>query len=300
VVMRIGRLRQGLVLLVLVVLSSMFIAALIVDAQTAGNGLTVPAGGAVARGVVDVKGVANSSTFSRWQLDLLLDGNPDAAVFLSVGWVPGPLAYTLDTTAWPDGPQALRLRVVRRDGNYDEYITPFTIANSAPAQPAPAPSPAATAPSQAAAASPLGVSPLATPLGMAASSLGVSPIATPPDVPPPPPDGIYSPQNGATVQGSIAVTGHAAGPAFQKWQLDLLLGGDPAAATLLGIGTTPGDFTLTLNSTFYPDGRHVLRLRDVRRDGNYDEYTRAITIANKSTAAPAAGSGAATSGPRSQ
>ncbi len=42
---------------------------------------------------------------------------------------PGEFSYTLDTTAFPNGEHALRLRVVRTDSNYNEYVTKFTIAN---------------------------------------------------------------------------------------------------------------------------------------------------------------------------
>ena len=41
----------------------------------------------------------------------------------------GDLTYTLNTVGLPNGEHALRLRVVRNDGNYDEYVTKFVIAN---------------------------------------------------------------------------------------------------------------------------------------------------------------------------
>jgi uncharacterized surface protein with fasciclin (FAS1) repeats len=85
---------------------------------------------------VDVKGNAGGPNFAKWQLDLLPGGNPNAAIFLALGANPGAVAYTLDTTALPDGTHALRLRNVRADGNYDEYIAKFTIANKGAAKPA--------------------------------------------------------------------------------------------------------------------------------------------------------------------
>ena len=51
------------------------------------------------------------------------------AVFLAVGDQQGDLSYTLNTVGLPNGEHALRLRVVRDDSNYDEYITKFVIAN---------------------------------------------------------------------------------------------------------------------------------------------------------------------------
>ena len=74
--------------------------------------------------------------FRKWQLDLLLDGNETQATFLAVGEQPVPTPAELllwDTTPFPDGKHQLRLRVVRSDGNYDEYFTPVTIANATPA-----------------------------------------------------------------------------------------------------------------------------------------------------------------------
>jgi hypothetical protein len=92
------------------------------------NGITVPAEGATVTGTVDVTGYANDPAFLKWQLDVLPGGDGDAAIFVATGATPGEFTYSLDTTAFPAGEHALRLRVVRSDSNYDEYITKFTIA----------------------------------------------------------------------------------------------------------------------------------------------------------------------------
>jgi peptidoglycan/xylan/chitin deacetylase (PgdA/CDA1 family) len=65
-------------------------------------------------------------------LDLLPAGDADRAVFLAVGETASALA-SFDSTPYADGAYTLRLRVVRRDGNYDEHFTSITIANRAPA-----------------------------------------------------------------------------------------------------------------------------------------------------------------------
>lgn len=96
-------------------------------------------------------------------------------------------------------------------------------------------------------------------------------------------NGITSPSEGATVAGVIEVSGVATDPAFQKWQLDLLLDGKAHQATAIAVGTGPVAAPARLtqfDSTPYPNGKHQLRLRVVRRDGNYDEYFGAITLAN--------------------
>jgi hypothetical protein len=62
-------------------------------------------------------------------LDVLPGGDANRAIFLALGQTPGEFSQKVDTTAFPNGEHALRLRVVRGDGNYDEYITKFVIAN---------------------------------------------------------------------------------------------------------------------------------------------------------------------------
>ena len=52
--------------------------------------------------------------FSKWQLDVLPGGSADAAIFVALGETAGEFSYSLDTTAFPDGDHALRLRVVAR------------------------------------------------------------------------------------------------------------------------------------------------------------------------------------------
>jgi predicted lipoprotein with Yx(FWY)xxD motif len=102
-----------------------------VGAADAVNGITSPKAGATVSGSVDVMGYANAADFWKWQLDLLPGGSADAAIFLAVGETPGDFSYTLDTTSYPNGEHALRLRVVTTDSNYQEFINKFTIANGA-------------------------------------------------------------------------------------------------------------------------------------------------------------------------
>ena len=94
-------------------------------------------------------------------------------------------------------------------------------------------------------------------------------------------NGISAPKGGASVSGTVEVKGYASDPAFLKWQLDLLPGGDPNAAIFLALGEKPGEFSYTLNTIGLPNGEHAFRLRVVRADSNYDEYVSKFTIANK-------------------
>jgi peptidoglycan/xylan/chitin deacetylase (PgdA/CDA1 family) len=99
---------------------------------------------------------------------------------------------------------------------------------------------------------------------------------------------IITPANGAALAGSVAITGVAFHPEFAKWQLDLLPGGNRDQASTLAVGESrlesPGVLA-SLDSTSFPDGLYTLRLRVVRRDGNYDEYPVTVTIANRGGAA---------------
>jgi hypothetical protein len=95
------------------------------------------------------------------------------------------------------------------------------------------------------------------------------------------PNGIYNPAPDSTISGAVAVQGIAVHPEFWKWQVDLLL--DGTRETYLGSGAykapSPTDLLL-LDTALYPNGSHVLRLRVVRKDGNYDEFFAPITIQN--------------------
>lgn len=99
--------------------------------QAPGNGIVTPPTGSIVRGGVPVTGVAQAADFAKWQLDLLPAGDADRAVFLAVGETVSALA-SFDSTPYADGAYTLRLRVVRRDGNYDEHFAAITIANSTP------------------------------------------------------------------------------------------------------------------------------------------------------------------------
>ena len=93
------------------------------------NGFTNLKDGAKVSGEVELKGYAADPNFAKWQLDVLPGGDANAAIFLALGETPGEFSYKVDTTAFPNGEHALRLRVVRSDSNYDEYVTKFVIAN---------------------------------------------------------------------------------------------------------------------------------------------------------------------------
>ena len=123
--------QTGLKLIVLALAAIMLLSLPLAAGAAMENGITSPADGATVKGIAEVKGYANDSAFAKWQLDLLPGGAADGAIFLAVGEKPGEFSYNLDTNPLPNGEHALRLRVVRNDSNYSEYINKFTIANGA-------------------------------------------------------------------------------------------------------------------------------------------------------------------------
>ena len=94
---------------------------------------------------------------------------------------------------------------------------------------------------------------------------------------------ITAPSANAIVSGTVTVEGFATHPTFRKWQLDLLLDGDADRATFLALGEKPivaPSPLLTWDTTPYPNGEHLLRLRVVHSNLNYEEIFTPIVIMN--------------------
>ncbi|HSR30521.1 MAG TPA: hypothetical protein VLY63_08140 [Anaerolineae bacterium] len=144
----------GLLLLALPVIQ-------IVQAQPTGQ-ITSPRDQAAVRGLVPIEGNATHPQFQKYEIHYGPQPNPGDQ------WTPiggSPFAVPVvqgrlglwDTTIIPDGVYSLRLRVVRADGNYDEYIvrgiqvsntfptdTPTPEATPTPAPPTDTPAPTPT------------------------------------------------------------------------------------------------------------------------------------------------------------
>ena len=83
--------------------------------------------------------------------------------------------------------------------------------------------------------------------------------------------------------GVVAVEGTAAHPTFRKWQLDLLIDGKESAATFLALGEEPIPSPAQmhrLDTARYPNGSHLLRLRVVHSNLNYNEIFVPVTFDN--------------------
>ncbi len=107
-----------------------------------GQGFYAPNRGDVLRGFVSIVGTVNGTRqhpFERYELYIAPAGTEQW------GWLYGSEEqfwqqdiYVLDTTALPDGVYDLRLRIVYRDANYDEYfLRNLLVANQRPGKAAP-------------------------------------------------------------------------------------------------------------------------------------------------------------------
>lgn len=108
-------------------------------AQPSGQ-ITSPRDRASVRGLVPIEGSATHPQFQKYELHFGPEPNPgdqwtpvgNSPFFVPV--VQGRLALW-DTTVIPDGLYSLRLRVVRLDGNYDEYfVRGIQVANTRPTE----------------------------------------------------------------------------------------------------------------------------------------------------------------------
>ncbi len=96
---------------------------------------------------------------------------------------------------------------------------------------------------------------------------------------------ITSPRMNAAVRGTVTINGSASHPNFWKYEIHYGPEPNPSNQWVL-IGVTHENLVLdgvleTWNTAIVPDGTYSLRLRVVRRDGNYEDYfVRQITVAN--------------------
>jgi hypothetical protein len=107
-------------------------------AQEGQASITAPQADAQVAGTVQIIGSATHPAFQRYELAWAAEPATDDAwaVFASVETpIEDGILGTWNTTQVPDGPYALRLRVVRQDGNYAEaFVRQVRIANSRPVE----------------------------------------------------------------------------------------------------------------------------------------------------------------------
>lgn len=95
---------------------------------------------------------------------------------------------------------------------------------------------------------------------------------------------ISSPRDNAILRGRVVITGSADDPNF--WKYEVHYAREPVGENWVLIGTVHEQPVIdgvleTWDTTLVPDGAYSLRLRVVRKDGNYDErYVRGLSVAN--------------------
>ena len=144
----------------------------VVQSQSLGQ-ITSPRDRAEVRGLVPIEGSATHPQFQKYEIHYGPEPNPGGQWTpiqgspFSVPVVQGRLGLW-DTTIIPDGVYSLRLRLVRLDGNYDEYmVRGIQVLN---AQPTDTPTPAAT---------PTPEAPTETPAPTTTVVIGVPTVASP-------------------------------------------------------------------------------------------------------------------------
>lgn len=100
--------------------------------------ITSPHDNAVVRGVLSISGTATHPNFWMYVIHLAREPNlTNQWMVLGVheAQVIDGVLETWDTTSVPDGSYSLRLRVVRKDGHYDEYyVRKISVANAQPSE----------------------------------------------------------------------------------------------------------------------------------------------------------------------
>ena len=203
------------------------------------QGLFEPQNGDVLHGQVPIIGTVNSKTalnpFQRYELSITPSGM-DAWGWLYTSdeqfWQSE--IYRLDTMQLADGFYDLRLRIVYRDSNYDEYyVTRLRVDN---ARQAPAVYPTAT---RTAAKSP----------------------------------GLYLPFDGTRATGVVDFVGTTAVPDLLRWELYWsLAGADDWKFLFSDVKPVLNNYLARLDMGLLPAGAYDFRLRIVRQDYTYSDY----------------------------
>jgi hypothetical protein len=150
------------------------------------SGITYPPETEVLRGSVQIKGTAIHSDFWKYELAAAPQGTENwFNIITSETPVQDGVLGVWDTRTVADGAYSIRLRVVRRDGNYDEYfVRNVSVNNTAPP---PTPTPEVTP------------TPTATPTPKPPTA---TPVQLTPNIPTPTPAATNTPEAGAVTPGN--------------------------------------------------------------------------------------------------
>jgi hypothetical protein len=222
-----------------------------------------PGSGDAVAGAAEILGTALMAGYRKYEIHISPAGAETWSwLITSLDVVHDGTLFVLDSTLFGDGFYDLRLRTIDDLGNYQEaFLRGLEVRNANPPTPTPAFDALGT---------PLPPQPL-SPLG--------SPTPTPrPRIVQNIPNGqgIFAPEVGQRVFGPVDIVGTANGNylnPFVRYEIAI----SPATEgnwTWLYSGETQmwQGVLYTLDSTRFADGSYDIRLRNVYRDGNYDEF----------------------------
>ena len=217
------------------------------------QGIYEPQSGDIIRGQVPILGTVNGKTalnpFDRYELYITPSGLEEWSwLYTSSEQFWQSEIYTLDTTQLADGFYDLRLRIVYRDSNYDEYyVTRLRVDN---ARQAPAIHPTAT---RTAAKTP----------------------------------GLYFPFDDIRVTGVVDFVGTTAVPKLLRWEIYWSPAGAGEWKFLFS-DTKPvvNGYLARLDLGLLPEGAYDFRLRIVRQDYTYSDYYVQNVVAIPPTPTP--------------
>lgn len=207
-----------------------------------GQGIFEPQNGEVLRGTVTIAGTVNGKTylnpFERYELYVAPSGsNQWSWLYSSQQQIWQAPIYTWDTTTLADGLYDLRLRIVYRDGNYDEYyVGRLRIANQGSGGKQPGSQP-----------------------GKPGAGKTVP--------------GIYFPLDNAQVTGVMQIVGTTAVPHLLRWEIYWSPHGADDWRFLVSDTQPIVNGTLAnLDLSLLPAGTYDFRLRIVRQDLAHSDY----------------------------
>lgn len=235
------------------------------------NEIIHPKSGDAAAGFVQIIGTPLIQNFDHYDVHIAPAGSEDWR-WVASGYrvIRDGVISTLDSTQYEDGAYDIRVRAVQNGGNYDEtFLRRLHIRNSYP--------------------------PTATPyFNVAGTRVYVLPAPTLTPLPTPTAavqmrssqqQGLFAPVNRQVIRGYTPVVASVFGypkTPFARYELAISPGGMEQWSYLDGGESQYWQETIyLLNTRTLPDGLYDLRLRNVYRDANYDEYfVRGLRIAN--------------------
>lgn len=218
-----------------------------------GQGIFEPQNGDIIQGLTPIVGTVNSKTafnpFERYELHIMPSGSDQWGWLYSGNqqlWQSE--LFTLDTTQLLDGFYALRLRIVYRDSNYDEYyVTRLRIANNT---------------------APPAVHPTST-----------HTVARAP--------GLYFPFDNIRVTGVVDFVGTTAVSKLLRWELYWAPSGSEQWNFLFSdVKPVVNGYLARLDIGLLPEDSYDFRLRIVRQDYTYSDYYVRNVVAVPPTPTP--------------